>query len=183
MMAMKFFKPTLRLNRKLEFDIWREANLVESYGTSKEGLALAAARRGFEVCTMGKTLQHSFVDAIADRIPNIDYKMLELLYNDTRVKFRVMGLKNVAREVRLSSLKNAMRNSNVPILLTTTSLFGEKGALPHWVVLTGYGRDSWYLNNPLANSPNTRLGGQTLEKNLGYKEVRCAVIVRGSKVS
>ena len=36
--AMKFFQPNLRLTRELEFDIWREANLVESYGTSKEGL-------------------------------------------------------------------------------------------------------------------------------------------------
>ena len=58
MMAMKFFQPSLNLNRKLEFDIWREANLVESYGTSKEGLALAAARRGFDVYTLGRALRH-----------------------------------------------------------------------------------------------------------------------------
>jgi hypothetical protein len=181
MMAMKFFQPSLNLNRKLEFDIWREANLVESYGTSKEGLALAAARRGFDVCTLGRALRHSFVDAIHNKIPNIDYKMLELLYNDTKTKFRFMGLKNVSREVRLSNLKNALRNSHIPILLTSTSLFGEKEPLPHWVVLTGYGRDSWYLNNPLAKSPNTRLGRRTLGYNLGYKGIRCAVIVHGLK--
>jgi len=52
MMAMKFFQPSLTLTRELEFDIWREANLVETYGTSKEGLALAAARRGFDAYTI-----------------------------------------------------------------------------------------------------------------------------------
>ncbi len=180
MMAMKFFKPSLHLNRKFEFDIWREANLVECYGTSKEGLALAAARRGFDVYMLGRALRHSFVDAIDTKIPNIDYQMLELLYNDTKAKLRAMGVKNVAREVQLSNLKGALRNSQVPILLTSTSLFGKKEALPHWVVLTGYGKD-WYLNNPLANSPNTRLSGRTLENNLGYKEIRCAVIVQGLK--
>lgn len=73
-----------RLARGLELDIWREANLVESYGTSKEGLALAAARRGFEVYTMGRSLRHSFVDVIRDKIPSVDNKVLELLYNDIR---------------------------------------------------------------------------------------------------
>jgi predicted double-glycine peptidase len=47
MMVMKFFQPNLRLSRELEFDIWRESNLVESYGTSREGLTVAAAKRGF----------------------------------------------------------------------------------------------------------------------------------------
>jgi Peptidase_C39 like family len=181
MMAMKFYKPTIPLNRKLELDIWREANLVESYGTSKEGLALAGARRGFDVYTLGSALRHSFVDAIDNKIPNIDYKMLELLYNDTKAKLHVIGVKNVPRELRASTLKSALRNSHVPILLTSTALFGEKEDLPHWVVLTGYGKDSWYVNNPLANSPNTRLGRWTLENNLGYKEIRCAVVVRGLK--
>ncbi|MGP8128735.1 MAG: peptidase C39 family protein [Candidatus Bathyarchaeia archaeon] len=179
MMAMKFFQPSLHLNRKFEFDIWREANLVESYGTSKEGLALAAARRGFNLYILGRTLRHSFVDAIDNKIPNIDYKMLELLYNDTKAKLHAMRVKNAAREVRLSNLKRALRNSHVPILLTSTSLFGEKEDLPHWVVVTGYGEEIWYINNPLANSPNTRLDGRTLENNLWYKEVRCAVIVQG----
>ncbi|MGA8857472.1 MAG: peptidase C39 family protein [Candidatus Bathyarchaeia archaeon] len=70
MMAMKFFQPDLRLTGELEFDIWREANLVESYGTSKEGLALAAARRGFDVYTLGSARTHPFIDAIEPiRVP------------------------------------------------------------------------------------------------------------------
>jgi hypothetical protein len=179
MMAMKFFRPSLSLNRKLEFDIWREANLIESYGTSKEGLALAGARRGFDVYTMGRTLRHSFVDAIADKIPNIDYEMLELLYKDTRAKCKSMFLRNISSRVQLSKVKRVLAKSHVPILLTSTSLFGEKDGLPHWVVITGYGEDSYYVNNPLGKLPNTRLSSRILEENLGYHQVRCAVIVRG----
>ena len=44
MMAMKFFQPALRLTKGLELDIWRESNLVESYGTSKEGLAAGCCK-------------------------------------------------------------------------------------------------------------------------------------------
>ena len=163
----------------MEFDIWREANLVESYGTSKEGLALAAGRRGFDVYTMGNSSRPSFVDAIGERIPGIDYKMLELLYDDTRAKFKSMSLKNVGSRIELRKLKGVLEKSHVPILLTSTSLFGEKDELPHWVTLIGYEEDGWYVNNPLGKRPNTRVNQTALEENLGFQQIQCAVIVRG----
>jgi len=183
MMAMKFFQPSLRLSRELELDIWREANFVEAYGTSKEGLALAAARRGFHVYTMGMPLRHSFVDAIADKNPSIDYTVLELLYGDTRKKFRAMGLRNINSRIQPSTLKEVLRRSHVPILLTSTSLFGDKEALPHWIVLTGYGREGWHLNNPLAKSGSSILSRQKLLGNLGYQGIQCAIIVLGLKMT
>jgi hypothetical protein len=183
MMAMKYFQPSLLLTRELEFDIWREANLVESYGTSKEGLALAAARCGFDVYTMGRYLRHSFVNAIADKIPGIDYHMLELLYKDTRKKFLSLGLRNSNRAVTLSELKSTLKTSHIPILLTSTALFGEREELPHWVVLTGYSKNAWYLNNPLARSPSTRIGQVKLESNLGYRRIQCAVVIRGLRTT
>jgi len=128
--------------------------------------------------TMGKSLRHSFVDAI-DRVPGIDYGMLELLYNDTKAKFKSMSIKNLSSHVELRQLKRTLKRSHVPILLTSTSLFGEKDDLPHWIVLTGYRKNSWYINNPLGKRPNTRLGHRVLENNLGYRQVRCALIVRG----
>jgi hypothetical protein len=180
MMAMKFFQPDLRLSRELEFDIWREANLVESYGTSKEGLALAAARRGFQVYTIGKSLRHSFVDTIRDTIPGLDNVVVELFYNDTRRKFKAMGLKNKSRRIRLSNIQDVLKKSHVPILLTSTWLFNENEShLPHWVVVTGFNRETWYLNNPLASSPRTRLARKELQSNLGYRGVRCAVVICG----
>ena len=182
MMAMKFYKPSLRTTRGLEFDIWREANLVESYGTSKEGLALAAATRGFDVYTMGRPMRHSFVDEIADKVPGVDYEMLELLYNDTRAKFKSMSLRNVSSRLELSKLRRVLTESHVPILLTSTSLFGGKEDLPHWIVLTGYGKSSWYVNNPLGKKPNTRLSHRVMEENVGYRQVRCALIVRGLRL-
>jgi hypothetical protein len=179
MMAMKFFKPSMNLGRDLEFDIWREASLVESYGTSKEGLALAAARRGFDAYTVGKYHYHSFVDTLADKISGVDYHMLELLYRDTRRKFKALGLRNLSPRVSLSRLKQGLKRSHIPILLTSTTLFGDEHGLPHWIVVTGYSETSWYVNNPLAKSPNTLVEQANLSNNLGYRGIQCAVVVRG----
>ena len=179
MMTMKFFQPDLRLTRELEFDIWREANLVESYGTSKEGLALAAARRRFEVYTMGGNLPHSFIDAIKDQIPNLDMGVLEQLYDDTKTKFRSMGLRNQSSRLEPSKLRQILLRSHIPILLTSTLLFHKNEDLPHWVVVTGYGRDGWYVNNPLAGTAHMKIGHEALRSKLGYHGVRCAVVVCG----
>ncbi len=181
MMAMKFFDRFLRLTRELEFDIWREANLVESYGTSKEGLALAAARRGVSVFTMGKVLSRSYVDAIAKYLPGLDSTVLELLYDHTRTKFRAMRILNVPRRISLAHMKTLLQRSQIPLLLTTTSLFGEKEDLPHWIVLTGYSSDEWCVNNPLGDSPDMRIGEPKLSKAVGFQGVQCAVVIRGLK--
>lgn len=179
MMAMKFFHPQLRLTKGLEFDIWRESNLVESYGTSKEGLALAAARRGFSAYSMGVSRKHSFIDEISDEIPALDRDVLELLYRDVQSKFRAMGLRNVNRPIKLQTLKVLLAKSHIPLFLTTTALYGVKEDLPHWVILTGYSRDVLYVNNPLASGPNTRVEQRRFERNVGYRGVQCAVVVRG----
>ena len=179
LMAMKFFQPTLHLSKGLELDIWRESNLVESYGTSKEGLAVAAARRGFSAYTMGISRKHSFADEISHEIPSIDWDVLELLYRDIRTKFRAMGLSNVNHPIKLHALKALLVKSHIPLFLTSTSLFGGKEDLPHWVVLAGYSGDALYVNNPLAKGPNTRVEQERLEKNLGYRGIQCAVVIRG----
>ncbi len=179
LMAMKFFQPALRLTKGLELDIWRESNLVESYGTSKEGLAVAAARRGFSAFTMGISRKHSFIDEISHEIPSLDRGVLELLYGDIRSKFHAMGLSNVNRPIKLQTLKALLTKSHIPLFLTSTSLFGGKEDLPHWVVLTGYSGDATYVNNPLAKGPNTRVEQERLERNLSYRGIQCAVVIRG----
>jgi hypothetical protein len=163
MMVMKYFRPKIHLSQELEFDIWREASLVESYGTSKEGLAVAAARRGFNVYTIGKPRRHSFVDKIADKVPNLDYELLELLYRDTKKKFRSLRLKNVNSYTNLQVVSETLARSYVPIVLTSTSVFGKKEGLPHWVVVTGHEDEDWYVNNPLAKRPNSRIRTSEIE--------------------
>ena len=66
-------------------------------------------------------------------------------------------------------------------MLTSTSLFGDEDALPHWIVLTGYSEEDWYVNNPLADGANTIIDRAELSSSLGYRGVQCAVIVRGLK--
>lgn len=87
---------------------------------------MAAARRGYSVFTIGAPRKHSFVDAIADKIPTIDSEILELLYRDIRSKFRAMGLKNVNQKIELIKMRRLLQKSHIPIILTDTFLFGKE---------------------------------------------------------
>jgi cation transport ATPase-like protein len=72
-----------------------------------------------------------------------------------------------------------LTKGHIPLFLTSTSLFGGKDDLPHWVVLTGYSGDALNVNNPLAKGPDTRVEQERLERNLGYRGIQCAVVIRG----
>ena len=60
-MAMKYFDKSLHLTKSLEIDIWREANMVEIYGTSRFGLAYSAVTRGFKARVTSNTGKIDFV--------------------------------------------------------------------------------------------------------------------------
>lgn len=93
-----------------------------------------------------------------------------------------MGLKHITRTIQLSAMKSTLTKSHVPILFTNTALFGEKeDSMPHWVEVTGYGEEDGYLNNPLGTSAQMKVSHKHLQDNLGYRGVRCAVVVSGRK--
>ena len=150
---------------------------------TEAGTWIVATKSGIELLKSAWSLlpKGADKDAIAHKIPGIDIDILELLYKDTSRKFRAVKLRNVDRKIKLQEMRTLLRKSQIPILLTDTSLFGDEERLPHWIVLTGYSGSNWYVNNPLADSPNTRVDENRLSANLGYRGVRCAVIVRGTR--
>lgn len=80
-----------------------------------------------------------------------------LLASSSGSKLRAMGLENVNSEIELGIMKRILRKSHISIMLTGTSLFEDEDALPLWIVLTGYAKEDYYVNNPLADRANTRI--------------------------
>ena len=76
MMAMKYLDDGVRLDRDLEIDVWREANLVAARGTSRYGLAYAAAVRGFSARATSTTSGIDFPERL---VPLLDPPDMELL--------------------------------------------------------------------------------------------------------
>jgi hypothetical protein len=57
-------------------------------------LEISGLKVNVDVYMMGRHLGHSFVDGLGDKSSSIDYRTLELLYQDTRRKFKALGLRS-----------------------------------------------------------------------------------------
>jgi len=87
-MAMRYFDSTLEHTSELEIDIWRESNLVEAYATSRQGLALAAHRRGFRVLTQGNAEAIELLDCLGLGLNEENRKVALALHQDLKDRCR-----------------------------------------------------------------------------------------------
>ncbi|MFQ5909256.1 MAG: peptidase C39 family protein [Thermoplasmata archaeon] len=179
-MAMKYFDPNLRASRELEIDIWREANLVEVYGTSRFGLALAAWRRGFEVYSCGVEEGTSFVEGVAEQMPNLNRDVLKIFYEDVKEKCKRAGIEDQELAPTLSDIGRWLANDQVPLLLMNSAMLSYE-VLPHWVVITGIGRRRIRINNPLGDLARVQVSIEVFERNMGFKGTHCAVVLKGKR--
>lgn len=176
MMALGALDRGLELTEAMEVDIWREANLVEVWGTSREGLALAAHRRGFGARTQGEHADMSFVDQIRDQLPEIDGEMLETMYEHTRRRFDEAGLEDEDRPVRVEDVEAALRAGEVPLLFVDGEPLGH-GDIPHWIAVAGLSDGGFLVEDPAASGGGQRLSRDELEAAIGYGATTCAVYV------
>ncbi len=177
-MAMRYFDSTLEHMRELEIDIWRESNLVEAYATSRQGLALAAHRRGFRVWTQGNAEAIELLDCLALSLNEENRKVALTLHQDLKDRCHSEKIPDTMRSVSLHDLSSWLARGWVPLVLVDARLVGEEEA-PHWVVVTGIEGAHVTFHDPLAASGNTICIASEFEGWFGFRGTSCAVIVQG----
>ena len=180
LMAMGAFGFAVAPSRELEVDLWREANLVEAYATSRQGLALAAHRRGFRVRTQGNAQAIELLDCLGLDLSPENRKVAEALHADLRRRCRRARIPDAIRPVSTSDVSRWVARGHVPIVLIDARLVGDLG-VPHWIVVTAIDARTVILHNPLARSGGTRAPAREFTRWLGFKGTTCAVVVEGAR--
>lgn len=182
MMALHYLDSSVSLDRATEVDIWREANMVEIRGTSPQGLALAAHRRGFDARIVSNVEGMPLRDLILKRRPEVNVEVMDLFFEDLREKCTMAGIPLEVREVRLEDLWEALVRGELPILLTSTRVSADEH-IPHWILITGWEDDVVYVNNPYV--PDGRrvdtVPLDILRENLGFEGDQALVVVTRRK--
>jgi len=179
LMALHHFDPAIPLDRASELELWREANMVESYGTSSYGLAWAAHRRGFSPTLINSHEGLPLRDTILDRFPDADPELLELFFTDLEARCRRAGIANEIRPLTLDDVRDALDRGDLPIVLTSTRVGVPDEHIPHWILVTGWERDGFAVRNPYveAGHPADWLPEAVLTANLGYEGEQSLVTV------
>lgn len=148
MMAMKSLRPELQLDRQMELQIWREANMIfmtsGPAGCGPHGLALAAHKRGFRVELYLRRTGPMFLDSVRSaekkEVMQLvqEQQMAELAETDIPVEYQRIGTLD---------LEACTTAGGVPVVLISSyRLYQEK--FPHWVVVTGFDERYVYVNEP-----------------------------------
>jgi predicted double-glycine peptidase len=158
LMVMKALDPAAEFDRTREMLLWKEATTMfmggpQHGGSSALGLAIAADRRGFEAQVL---VNHRGV-LLADRGRTKDRReVMRLLHEADLEEATSRGIAIDYRENGIAALEERFRDGWLPMVLVST-FYVHGDHVAHWVVVTGFGPDAVYINDPWVD----RKGGKT----------------------
>jgi len=157
MMAMKLFDPSVRFERSLETQIWKEATLAFMTsglgGCEAFGVAVAGLRRGFHARVIVSSRKPPFLNSVRAHFKK---EVIELVHSNLLREAHERGAGIDYRPVTLDDISDGLAAGEVPIVLISLHrMHGFKA--PHWVVVTGYDGDGLFVNDPY-RVPHDKLG-------------------------
>ena len=138
MMAMKALDRRLRLDRRLQLRLWREATTIFMTsghgGCGPHGLALAAWLRGFAVDLFVNDQRPPFLDTVRDPEKK---EVIRVVHEDFLDEIKGSpGSRSICVNSRSTSSANASPPARSPlVLISQYRIYGDKE--PHWIIVSG----------------------------------------------
>jgi len=147
-MAMAGIDPTLRPDRALEIELWREATTIIGPsgpgGCDPYGLALAAHRRGLRTEVFMSSAEPIFLDRAASEERR---GLMSFVQAGFKRDVEAALLPNEARAFAVEELAQALdRGLLALVLIDQAPMMGY--TCPHWVLVHGHGGGVYFLNDP-----------------------------------
>lgn len=169
MMVLKYITPSFKFKRENEYDIWQEAVNGSVWYGSKYGLAYALAKRGANVGIMSNTKDEGYERKMAV-YENVNLDTLTASFREIKQKSETAGVEEEHGIVSLAAIKKALSSGNIPIVLIDARVVNSYlDSMPHWVVVKGYDKDTFYINDPYSDSTIT-LDTNAFRSALGFED-------------
>ncbi|WP_276680453.1 GNAT family N-acetyltransferase/peptidase C39 family protein [Thalassolituus oleivorans] len=148
MMALHSIDPDFTMTRLEELNLWREATTIYLTtghgGTSPQGLALAALKRGHDVTMWLSDRSIAFLDGVRSEHKR---ELMTLVGEDFQARCDRDGVTTDTGVHTVADLRLALAQGNRILLLISTYRLNRNKA-PHWVWLVAIDDDYAYLNDP-----------------------------------
>lgn len=151
LMVMKHFDPSIHLTRELEFEVWRQCNMIGIPGADPYGLSVPLLDAGYDVRLITKRKR------VADRKPWMS--RLHRLFSRSEIELSFFGMEENQRRAlarrllvkykrpKVTDLVEELRHSFVPVALVHMGVVHSLN-IPHWVVVTGADEERIVFNDP-----------------------------------
>ena len=167
MMVLKYINPNFSFKKEQEYDIWQEAVNGSVWHGSKYGLAYALAKRGASVLIVSNMKEEGYDRKLAV-YENINLDTLTASYNEIKAKAEGANVEEEHSTVSINVIKKALSSGSVPIVLIDANTINPyMESSPHWVVVKGYDKDAFYINDPYSDNTIT-LDPEIFKSSLGF---------------
>lgn len=168
MMALKYLNKGLKLKKETEFQIWQEAVNGSVWHGSRYGLAYALAKRGARPQIISNAKDEGYEKKLAV-YEGINLETLTASFNEIRDKAKGAKIKESYGVTTVNAIKKQLNSGKIPIVLVNANILNPYlEASPHWVVIKGYDKDTFYINDPYSDSTIT-MEPQVFKGALGFE--------------
>ena len=152
LMIFKFFNPHLKLNRTLEFDVWRQCNMIGVRGADPFGMSVPLLDAGYEVHLATQCRRMIDPDLWRSRLREHTFTPEDerlSVFGIAENRKRALGRGLTVEYTRLTVERVAKSCSEgfIPIALVHMGVVHQLD-IPHWVVVADVGEDHVAFNDP-----------------------------------
>jgi uncharacterized protein YvpB len=180
MMALKYLNKSMQMKKETEFSIWQEAVNGSVWHGSRYGLAYALAKRGARTQIISNAKDEGYEKKLAV-YEGINLDTLSSSFKEIREKSKAMKIKETNAVTTINMIKKQINSNNIPIVLVNASMLNPYlEPSPHWVVVKGYDKDTFYINDPYSDS-TIAMEPQVFKTALGYENEYHMISVKARK--
>jgi hypothetical protein len=151
LMVCKLFDPRLTLNRTLEFEVWRQCNMIGAKGADPFGMSVPLLDAGFEVRLA--TQRRRMIDPDVwerrprdRRITPDEIRLAVFGIGENRKRALSRGLTVECGPLTIERIARSFSEGFIPIALVHMGVVHQLD-IPHWVVVTEVGDDHVAFND------------------------------------
>jgi len=176
MMVLKYINPDFKFRKEHEYSIWQEAVNGSVWHGSRYGLACALVKRGAKAGIISNIKDEGYEKKLAV-YENINLDTLTASFNEVKEKANNMNIEEEYAPVSIQTIKKVLSAKQIPIVLIDGKVINPYlESSPHWVVVKGYDKDAFYINDPYSDSTIT-LDTNAFKQAIGYDENYSMIIV------
>ncbi|MDP1993435.1 MAG: peptidase C39 family protein [Syntrophales bacterium] len=178
LMVFKLLNPHLKLNRTLEFEVWRQCNMIGVRGADPFGMSVPLLDAGYEVHLVTQRKKMIGFDLWRNRLREHGFTPEDAnlaVFGIAENRKRALGRGLTVEYGRLTVERVAKSCSEgfIPIALVHMGVVHQLD-IPHWVVVTDAGEDHVSFNDPYPpkGGKNIRVSREEFQQMLDHVGTR-----------
>jgi hypothetical protein len=152
LMIFKYFDANLKLNRTLEFEVWRQCNMIGVRGADPFGMSVPLLDAGYEVHLVTQRRRMIDLDLWRGRLREYsftpeDANLAVFGAAENKKRARHRGLTVEYKRLTVEKVAKFFNEGLIPIALVHMGVVHQLD-IPHWVIVTDVGDDHVTFNDP-----------------------------------